>query len=137
MIHKEELWLLCQWHLKIRELLQLLIDKVKFYNPFSLCEDNVLGFFTSFSFLEVKLHRNFIEFWVIFDNYSFIKFEYIRIVGVLISYSSKNEKLIWFLFVHNEILPGNDSNVVFIVGKLHTDDLVLFTGIRFEERDLK
>ena len=56
MIHKEELRLLRQRHLKVRQLFQFFIYKVKFYNPFSLGEYKVLGFLTSFSFFKVKLH---------------------------------------------------------------------------------
>lgn len=85
----------------------------------------------------MKLHRNFIKLGIIFNHHSFEKFKHIMIICVLISYSSKNEKLIWFLLVHNKVLTTYDSDIIFIGRKLHTYDLVLFSSIRFEERYLK
>ena len=85
----------------------------------------------------MELHRYLVELRVVFDHDSFKQLEHIVIISVLISYSSKNEKLIGFLFVHNEVFAADNSYVIFVSRELHADDLILLSGIRFEKWNLQ
>jgi len=74
----------------------------------------VLNVFATFIFLEMKLHGYFIKLWVVFNDHSLEKFKLVMIVSVLVSYSSKDKKLIWFLLVHYQVFATYDRYVVLI-----------------------
>ena len=114
-VHQEEFWLLQQRNRKHRQLFQSFIDKIKFNNSICLGKNKVLKVFATFGSLEMELHRYLVELWIVLDDHSLEKFELVMVIGVLVSYSSKNEKLIWFLLVHYQVLAADDRYVILVV----------------------
>jgi hypothetical protein len=75
----------------------------------------MLSVFASFSFSEMKLHRNLIKLRIILYHNPFKQLKHIMIICILISYSSKDKKLVGFLLVHNKVLAADDGDVVLVM----------------------
>jgi hypothetical protein len=82
---------------------------------------------------EVKLHGNLLESRNVFKDGSVQEFELIFFQWVIAGFSFVNEELIDFLFVHNQILPADNCQILLILACLDSNNLVRFSCLCLEE----
>jgi hypothetical protein len=105
----EEHWLQYKGLIKLDDSLDLLSFIVELEDKLWLCKDDCIWIFTIFGLLEMIFHAYFVEDWQVFNYDSLVLLERVVLVGRFSFDFLKDEKLVLFLLVHDQVLATDDG----------------------------